>query len=382
MRLLRKQAKDRYASADDLYEALDAIRHSSNLKRSGEFPTAPKLGTHQLTGRQDQPHAFSGQLHTDAEGSLGDEDTFDSEPSEPLPDAHADTLVSQEFTPKPLKLELDLSREAPAVHSSQERDEHDEDDDHYYEPSGKKRRAVGWLVLGLLLGLGFTAAYFVNQNMTPAQGSSSADPIAAREPTPSEPQTPPVNPDKLLMTGKVLGLITSAEELIASGQIEQARRALDTATPLIKDEDLPPDILSRRQAIARALDVISPLLRDASAAKASADCDRLMHLSSQLRSHSEGLYKHWRAEGMSCIQAAQAARPTAPPISNPTTAPKKTNDLTPAPKQPETKPPVEERPVIIDAKPDPIKEEPPRELPKPEPKPDPEDEGLPPKQLL
>jgi eukaryotic-like serine/threonine-protein kinase len=363
LKLLNKSPAQRYASADDLYEALDEVRGVLAGGGGGSGTTPP------LTGRQSPPSAVSGTVELGGSRSrLGSDFGFEDDPDdEALPDPHADTLAPQDTAPKRLDDELDMSRGLSSG-GSRGRPTPDVEPGPTFETTGRKRSAAAWMAAGLFLGLTVMGAYLAWHSMEhvgPTEPEQHGAGAAAGE---------PVDMQRALVTGQVLGLLSSAEDAMERGELVSLKRNLETTHLWMKDAELPEEARTRRQALERGLTELSALLEQGEAARAQQTCDKLLHVSSRMRPYSELLYKQWRADAMTCMKAAK----------EPAAAPVKPADPVPVQplKQPDPVKPEVIKPADPVKPPDPVKPadpvKPPEQAPDADPTPD---DGLPPRQL-
>jgi serine/threonine-protein kinase len=367
LKLLSKAPAQRYASADDLYEALDALRIALASGQTGGMEA-------RLTGRQQPPVALHGTLEMDGKGGrLGSDFGFEDEPSDDdLPDPHADTLSPQDAAPKRLDDELDMSRGLDAPQGRHRVMPEGQPGPTVETVSGRKRSAAGWMGVGLMLGLVVMGAYLAWQNMEPAAGAGER----VGTPAAVTPSSEPMDVQRALVTGQVLGLLSGAEEALERGELVALQRHIETTHQWMEDAELPQEARVRRQKLEVALAALAELVKQGEAAREGQRCDKLLHVSSRMRPYSEGLYKQWRGEATTCMKQVKApaapaltpasSKPPDPPVKRPE------EDAKPDPvKTPEVAP---ETKVVKPAAP--VKPAQPKEPAEPAP-----EDGLPPRQL-
>ena len=318
LKCLNKEAAERYASAEDLYEALDDVRDQLGTSRTTSKPPGIKSkppGVDSAAGvdsgketRPSQPEHGEGELAPDSDVvvdaakpkvNLGEGLKFDSQ-------VGLDQEIEVEDSdPIPLALgaEIDLGAERVAdsgnVTASVDTPvDWDDDFEDFDTGPGPMRRLLAFLVIA---GVIVVAAVFGPKLLESQPSIDSEIEVGGNqdiELTGEDVSSGEL--DQILMTSQVLGLLSSAEEHLQAGDIERTRKNLSTAALWMEEGALPAPAREKRVELEKSLARLDTLEERVAGYEKSRECLSLRKTIPEIDAISPARAKHWLARADAC----------------------------------------------------------------------------------
>lgn len=322
LKCLNKEAAERYASAEDLYEALDDVRDQLGTSRTTSKPPGIKSkppgtdiesDTNKET-RPSQPEQASDALALDSDVvvdaavkpavNLGEGLKFDSQVG------LEKEIESEDSDPVPLALgaEIDLGAERPTDNLGSNAGvdapvDWEEDFEEFDAGPSPMRRLLAFV---LIAGVIVVAAVFgpklldrqptVNPDGDGNNNGNQTTVTAGEDVSTGE-------LDQILMTGQVLGLLSSAEEHLQAGDIERTRKNLATAALWMEEGALPAPAREKRVELEKALAKLDTLEARASSHAKAKECLPLRKTIPEIDAISPARAKHWLGRADACQPA-------------------------------------------------------------------------------
>lgn len=322
LKCLNKEASERYASAEDLYEALDDVRDQLGTSRTTSKPPGIKSkppgtdiesDTNKET-RPSQPEQASDALALDSDVvvdaavkpvvNLGEGLKFDSQVG------LEKEIEVEDSDPVPLALgaEIDLGAERPTDNLGSNAGvdapvDWEEDFEEFDAGPSPMRRLLAFV---LIAGVIVVAAVFgpklldrqptVNPDGDGSNNGNQTTVTAGEDVSTGE-------LDQILMTGQVLGLLSSAEEHLQAGDIERTRKNLATAALWMEEGALPAPAREKRVELEKALAKLDTLEARASSHAKAKECLPLRKTIPEIDAISPARAKHWLGRADACQPA-------------------------------------------------------------------------------
>lgn len=281
LKCLEKDPEDRYSSADELYDTLEDLRSHEGIRSTTHMsldaihqnaPTPiPELTT-------DEKFVSTDQL------APSEEDSWPQQPFE-----LADTLSPHE-TPNVRFDSIDLSNEHGAPS--------DDDDLDWYPPPSRGKRIMLGMIAGVLIAGGIFAFWKFKK----------APQIT---PTPKVVQKtvePDLNVQKILVTGQVLALLTTAQDALDEGELQAARQQLEASRLWLNDEDLPKKGMLLRLELEKRLTSLTTSDDSAQKLIDAGQCKAVLTVANNIQGQSQGLSAQWRQRAMACLRKNKRGR--------------------------------------------------------------------------
>lgn len=240
MKCLNKNPDGRYATADDLHDALEdlalppgsntakfkGLSEASEVPEPGDTPDALRVGTVRL-----------GEWALEADG-------------------HADTLASDLDEVSLGDLEsIEMWREQPATAKQKD-----------VRPAGVRHAkvAAGFVVVAALAVVGF---YIMSSNNEAAE----------------------VDVQRLLVTGQVVGLLTAVDDMIRDGNLTGAERALKQTEVWMPSAEIDDSAGEQRERLRETVKSLEDTRDQVERASVAGRCDEAIGLAESVREQSPGL---------------------------------------------------------------------------------------------
>ena len=324
LKCLNKEASERYASAEDLYEALDDVRDQIGTSRTTSKPPGGKRAS-DLPGEDADAEVSEEEVAELAPDSdvvvdsakpkvnLGDGLKFDSQIGlEKDFDDHR-----EEHVPVELDAEIDLGAERPtdsagarasSTSSNTSVDvpvDWDDDDAFDVGPSNGKRFLVFLAIVGLIVAAVVFGPKLLDNtspiakrddpNQTTGVSGQDGDAVVGEGEDVS-----PAKLERIMMTGQVLGLLSSAEEHLQAGEVELTRKNLSTAALWMEEGALPAPAREKRVALEKSLARLESLEERATKHEKDRDCLELRKVIPEISDISAARAKSWLKRADAC----------------------------------------------------------------------------------
>ena len=328
LKCLNKRPGERYQDADDLHEALEALRLGAG---SDTHPSTPRART-RVSASPPKPAPEVG-LAVESEAlleepgdrvdALGEAFAFDSGRNTGPPGglllhtAHADTL-DDSAAKGSLAASIDLSHEHREAGTDQLLEE--------AGPQPGRQRLVLGLVAAVAIAVIAALAFVVlSPGGDDAGGAVAGGDVEGRgaEELPARPELAEL--ERVMVTGQVVGLMAAAEDALRSGDLDTAGRLVRQTRVWVGDAALPLAARDRRRALEQRLDRTRAVASDIEGAVAQEQCHDAARRFEELRELSPGLARDLAAG----INACGRSTPPSPDDGTPAT-----QDTSPAPARP------------------------------------------------
>ena len=389
LKCLNKEASERYVHAEDLYEALDEVRDQLGPSRTTSVPPSRSQSLLAVSSRPPSQEEDQGEEQVVAQAQQEEQEQEVSAAAlPPAVNIQAERRFGSrlsaplETSPKGpgarLEQEVDMEQEweEPGVSrrldADLEREDTYEDEEEWEERAGRRPFSSLLIFLVVLAGLAAAVYYASPLLLERSGGERATDPLTAPQLAVSGEGVSQQELDRILMTGQVLGVLTSAEDSVSAGELELARKNLETAQQWMSGAEMPALALKKKGAIEQDLQSLEGLEERARAHMDRGMCTPLRKTLPLIKAISPARATYWLERADACARAAAAPAAKEPASKEPAEVPVVEP---PAPEEPpELEPELTEPTPPLDEEPPAQETTPPDELPN-------ETSGLPPRQL-
>jgi serine/threonine protein kinase len=339
LKCLNKEPEQRYADAEDLYEALEEVRDTVGISATsmtmtspsnpvaardsspGPSPTPPLEGVVRTPEGRERDELFADLSHAREEPRFG---------TDPFADPHADT-IDPSHAPADL-MSLGVEGEA--------------DFETRIEREPRVSPTVLLVMAVVFVGLGVVIALAL-RGPEPADGAEPDPPSAgAADETPGEAAAHAAH--DMLAVGQVLGMLAAAEQQLDDGDLDGARQNVTASRMWLDDVALPERGRARRDALQATIEELTRLNDRAERLEGQRRCAPITNVADRIAPLSPKLAGKWRARADACRASKQGGEDRAEAKTPPAPKPPRKDPVAkkPAPKPDPTpaKPPAEKKP--------------------------------------
>ena len=301
LKCLNKLPRERYDTAEDLYEALEEVRDL--LGGGGALTTsAPSLRAPRNEASSEA--SLDASLDLDREAvpavQLG---IYASAPGA-LIDKEIEELSGDSVGEHELEGALEEEEEGDEEEPWEEWGEH--------QAPGRGRAKMLLATIGLMAAIAAVAWWALereglNEALLERVGNGTLDQVSGREAArQAEEETARV--ERVLITSQVLGLLASAEQALKEGDLAGAQRQLETTRMWLDDDALPSQGASRRRDLTKRVQGLLDEERELKRLRSKNACEPLKRAVARLDARSPGLRKRWDVIASECVEPGQRQR--------------------------------------------------------------------------
>ena len=296
---LDKDPAKRFKDANALYNALEHLRANHDLRS----PTQHELRAEGLTSPEDASSDSSEPPQADTK-LLGFADT------EPPPEAR----IGAQFQTRPDPAD-DWTLGNSSLAESVDTEPPEDDFDLYAKPPSTLKRVIVALCIigGLAAAMGWV---FTRQAQPPLEPPSTASELT---------EVPDVR--DVLVTSQVLAMLTTAQDSLQQGGIDDARRQLEASRLWLDDDALPPKAAALRNQLEAKLTKLTQAEEDVVESIQRGRCQDALARASSIQVDSQLLAAKLRERASECIRKRSV------PVKGPSVRPKRV--LPPKPAAPQ-----------------------------------------------
>ena len=318
MKCLNKGPEERYANAEDLYDALDEVRDSLALGQTDpDRPPRPDTAASSSEIAQ-APTSDPGELVDEPPYELGEDFQFDSEhPGAESPDpkgVSSDTLQESSIPPVQLGTLASSPGVEPLGDEIEDLDAGVDEDDLWDEDDLRVGMSTPARLVLVLLAIGVVALAATMGPQLLEGGGGEADTGRGEAPGVEQPQAARAELERALVVGQVQGLLASAEFSLELGEPASARAHLERSRTWAPDDQLTPRVKRQRADLQERVERLGRLESKAARLRDARDCQGLRKLLPEVRELSRGAGERWLKAADACASTGRR-KETAPAAS-------------------------------------------------------------------